>query len=388
MSKIKKIFSSIWAFARREVVLSIATVAAIITMFFVPINKGYADYFEYKTLIALFCMLAVVAGLKNTNVFEFVAKKLIALFKTRRAVIYCLIYGTFLFDMIVANDMSLITFLPLTYIVLHKTNNDKYLCYTFILQTIAANMGGMITPHGNPQNLYLYSYYNIPTLEFFGTLLIQSITVAVLLFICVLFVKNEKLSLRNDENLPVKKKELIIYGILFVLVILCILRLIPMPSFIKGMFAGHEAHLLTLAVVVILVAIFDRKRFLHVDYALLATFCVFFIFSGNIAQIDAIKSFIAGIVDKSTLAAGIISCQFISNVPTAIFLSNFTNNWSELLVAVNIGSLGIIISSLASLITLKEYLKHQPKGLKKYMIKFTLVNTSFLIILIIVTLLI
>ena len=388
MSKIKKLFSSIWAFARREVVLSIATVAAIITMFFVPINKGYADYFEYKTLIALFCMLAVVAGLKNTNVFEFVAKKLIALFKTRRAVIYCLIYGTFLFDMIVANDMSLITFLPLTYIVLHKTNNDKYLCYTFILQTIAANMGGMITPHGNPQNLYLYSYYNIPTLEFFGTLLIQSITVAVLLFICVLFVKNEKLSLSNDENLPVKKKELIIYGILFVLVILCILRLIPMPSFIKGMFAGHEAHLLTLAVVVILIAIFDRKRFLHVDYALLATFCVFFIFSGNIAQIDAIKSFIAGIVDKSTLAAGIISCQFISNVPTAIFLSNFTNNWSELLVAVNIGSLGIIISSLASLITLKEYLKHQPKGLKKYMIKFTLVNTSFLIILIIVTLLI
>lgn len=388
MSKIKKIFSSIWAFARREVVLSIATVAAIITMFFVPINKGYADYFEYKTLIALFCMLAVVAGLKNTNVFEFVAKKLIALFKTRRAVIYCLIYGTFLFDMIVANDMSLITFLPLTYIVLHKTNNDKYLCYTFILQTIAANMGGMITPHGNPQNLYLYSFYNIPTLEFFGTLLIQSITVAVLLFICVLFVKNEKLSLRNEENLPVKKKELIIYGILFVLVILCILRLIPMPSFITGMFAGHEAHFLTLAVVVILVAIFDRKRFLHVDYALLATFCVFFIFSGNIAQIDAIKNFISGIVEKSTLAAGIISCQFISNVPTAIFLSNFTENWRELLVSVNIGSLGIIISSLASLITLKEYLKHQPKGLKKYMFKFTLVNTSFLIILVIVTLLI
>ena len=388
MSKIKKIFSSIWAFARREVVLSIATVAAIITMFFVPINKGYADYFEYKTLIALFCMLAVVAGLKNTNVFEFVAKKLIALFKTRRAVIYCLIYGTVLFDMIVANDMSLITFLPLTYIVLHKTNNDKYLCYTFILQTIAANMGGMITPHGNPQNLYLYSFYNIPTLEFFGTLLIQSITVAVLLFICVLFVKNEKLSLRSEENLPVKKKELIIYGILFVLVILCILRLIPMPSFITGMFAGHEAHFLTLAVVVILVAIFDRKRFLHVDYALLATFCVFFIFSGNIAQIDAIKNFISGIVEKSTLAAGIISCQFISNVPTAIFLSNFTENWRELLVSVNIGSLGIIISSLASLITLKEYLKHQPKGLKKYMIKFTLVNTSFLIVLIIVTLLI
>jgi di/tricarboxylate transporter len=269
--------------------------------------------------------------------------------------------------------------------VLHSTNNDRYIAYTFILQTIAANMGGMITPHGNPQNLYLYSFYNIPTLEFFGVLLIQSITVAVLLFICVLFVKNEKLTLKNEEKFEIKKKELIIYGILFVLVILCILRLIPLPASWLG---GYAPHLLTLALVVISVAVFDRKRFGHVDYALLATFCVFFIFSGNIARIDAIKDFIAGIVEKNTLAAGIISCQFISNVPTAIFLSNFTDNYKDLLVSVNIGSLGIIISSLASLITLKEYLKHQPKGLKSYMGKFTLINTSFLIILIAVTLLV
>ena len=384
MHTIKKIASSVWGFAKREVVLSIATVAAIITCFFVPPDQEYLGYFEFKTLIALFCMLAVVAGLKNTNVFEFVSKKLIALFKTRRAVIYCLVYGTFLFDMIVANDMSLITFLPLTYIVLHSTNNDKYLSYTFILQTIAANMGGMITPHGNPQNLYLYEFFSIPTLEFFGVLLVQSITVAALLFVCVLFVKNEKLSLRSDENLPVKRKELIIYGILFVLVILCILRLIPLPESWLG---GYARHLLTFVAVVLGVAIFDHKRFGQVDYALLATFCVFFVFSGNIARIDAIKDFIAGIVEKSTLAAGIVSCQFISNVPTAIFLSKFTTNYRDLLVAVNIGSLGIIISSLASLITLKEYLKHQPNGLKKYMIKFTIVNTSFLIVLIGVTLL-
>ena len=379
MNTIKKIASSIWGFAKREVVLSIAIIATIITCFFVPIDKEYLGYFEYKTLIALFCMLAVVAGLKNTNVFELISKKLISLFKTRRAVIYCLIYGTFLFDMIVANDMSLITFLPLTYIVLHSTNNDKYLAFTFILQTIAANMGGMITPHGNPQNLYLYSYYNIPTLEFFGVLLVQSITVAVLLFICCLFIKNEKLSLRSDEKFEVKKKELLIYGILFFLVIFCILRLIPLP--------GDLPHLVTLGIVVITVAAFDYKRFKYVDYALLATFCVFFVFSGNIARIDIIKNFIAGIVEKNTLAAGIISCQFISNVPTAIFLSNFTDNYRELLVAVNIGSLGIIISSLASLITIKEYLKHQPKGFKKYMGMFTMINTAFLIVLIAVTLL-
>ena len=373
MSKITKIKNAIWNFAKKEVVLSIAIVAMILTMFFVPIDKEYLGYFEYKTLVALFCMLAVVAGLKNTNIFELVSKKLIGLFKTRRAVIYCLIYGTFFFDMIVANDMSLITFLPLTFIVLHSTGNDKYLAFTFIMQTIAANMGGMITPYGNPQNLYLYSYFNIPTLEFFGVLLIQSITVAVLLYLGCLFIKNDKLSLKNDEKFEIKKKELIVYGILFVFVILSIFRVVP--------------HLVTLALVILAVFIVDRERFKYVDYALLATFCVFFVFSGNIARIPAIKEFIASIVEDNTLIAGIVSCQFISNVPTAIFLSKFTENYRDLLVAVNVGSLGIIISSLASLITLKEFLKHQPENFKKYMGLFTLVNTIFLVILIGVTIL-
>ena len=373
MSTVKKIFTKFMGFVKKEIVLSIAVVCTIVTCFFVPIDKEYLNYFEYKTLIALFCMLAVVAGLKNTNVFELISRKLIGLFKTRRAVIYTLVYGTFLFDMIVANDMSLITFLPLTYLVLHSTNNDKYLGYTFILQTIAANMGGMITPYGNPQNLYLYSYYNIPTGEFFSILLLQSVLVAVLLFIAGLFVKNEKLTLVQEELQPIKKKELIVYGILFVFVILSIFRVVP--------------HLITLALVVILVLIVDIKRFKYVDYPLLATFCVFFIFSGNIARIDVIKNFIESIVAENTLIAGIVSCQFISNVPTAIFLSKFTANYSDLLVSVNIGSLGIIISSLASLITLKEFLKHQPKKFKQYMGMFTLVNTIFLIILVTVTLL-
>ena len=373
MSTLKKIKDGVIGFVKKEVVLSVAIVAMIITMFFVPVDKEYLEYFEYKTLIALFCMLAVVAGLKSTNIFELVSKKLIGLFKTRRAVIYCLVYGTYLFDMIVANDMSLITFLPLTYLVLHKTNNDKYLAFTFIMQTIAANMGGMITPYGNPQNLYLFSFYEIAIPEFFKALLLQSITVAVMLFICVLFVKNEPLTLKNEEKFEIKKKELAVYAVLFVLVILSIFRVVP--------------HVVTLALVILAVLIVDRKRFKYVDYALLATFCVFFVFSGNMARIDAVKELISVIVEKNTLIAGVVSCQFISNVPTAIFLSKFTQNWQDLLIAVNIGSLGIIISSLASLITLKEYLKHQPEGLKKYMIKLTLHNTTFLVVLSAVTLL-
>lgn len=361
----------IFNFIKSEVVLTVASVLAIITMFFVPIDKEYLNYFDYNTLICLFCMLAVVAGLKSTNVFELISRKLIGLFHTRRAVIYTLVFGTFFFDMIVANDMSLITFLPLTYIVLHSTKNDKYLAFTFIMQTIAANMGGMITPYGNPQNLYLYSYYNIGTTEFFSILFAQVITVAILLWICCAFVPNEKLKLRKSSKIIISKKTLIVYAILFVLVILSVFRIVP--------------YLLTLAIVLITILIMDRKRFSQVDYALISTFCVFFVFSGNMARIPQIKEFISEIVVKNTLLAGIVSCQFISNVPTAIFLSKFTQNYRDLLISVNIGSLGILISSLASLITLKEFLKHQPKNFFKYLGMFTFFNTMFLIVLLLVT---
>ncbi|MBR5228196.1 MAG: citrate transporter [Clostridia bacterium] len=360
-------------FVKKEIVLTVAIILTIITCFFIPIDKEYLKYFDYSTLSCLFCMLAVVAGLKSTNIFEVISKKMIRLFHSRTTVIAALVFGTFFFDMIVANDMSLITFLPLTYIVLHTTKNDKYLAITFILQTIAANMGGMITPYGNPQNLYLYSYYNIATFEFFGILLTQSLMVLVLLGLCCSFIKNEPLQLENAENKPVVKGKLCVYILLFTMVILSIFRVVP--------------YIITLITVVLAILIMDIKRFKEVDYALIATFCVFFVFSGNMARIPIIKETISQIVVSNTLIAGIISCQFISNVPTAIFLSKFTGNYRELLVSVNVGSLGIIISSLASLITLKEFLKHQPKRFWNYMCCYTLINTSFLIVLLLITML-
>ena len=358
-------------FIIKEVVLSVAIVLTIITCFFVPIDNVYLTYFDVNTLICLFSMLTVVAAIKSTNIFEFISKKLIGLFHTRKTVILALVFGTFFFDMIVANDMSLITFLPLTYIVLHSTNNDNYLAFTFIMQTIAANMGGMITPYGNPQNLYLYSFFNIPTKEFWSILAVQSFTVAILLIICCLFVKNEPLVLKQKDNKNINKKRLVLYTILFILVILSIFRVVP--------------YLITLFIVLITIVIIDYKILKEVDYALIATFFVFFVFSGNVARIDIIKGFISKLVVDHTLAAGIISCQFISNVPTAIFLSKFTNSYKELLIAVNVGSLGILVSSLASLITLKEFLKHQPKNFRKYIILFTAFNSIFLIALLIVT---
>jgi len=359
------------SFIKKNIVVIIAGILAVISMSIIPIDKDYLNYFEWDTIICLFCMLAVVAGLKSTNIFDIISKKIISLFHNRRSVIYALVFGTFLFDMIVANDMSLITFLPLTYIVLHSTGNDKYLAFTFIMQTIAANMGGMITPYGNPQNLYLYSFFNIGITDFFSTLFIQFLFIALLLFICCSFVRPEPLTIKNNDNNKLNKNKFIIYAILFIMTIASIFRIIP--------------NELTLVIVIFTLIFCDKKIIKEIDFGLLLTFCFFFIFSGNIARIQPIRDFIYNIIEKNTFFAGIISCQLISNVPTAIFLSQFTTEYKELLKAVNIGSLGILISSLASLITLKEFLKHQPKKFFKYIGMFTLFNTLFLISLIIVT---
>ncbi len=358
-------------FVKKEIVLIIALILAIISCFIIPPDREYFSYFEWNTLICLFCMLIVVAGLKNTNFFELVSKKLISIFHTRRAVILALVFGTFIFDLIVANDMSLITFLPLTYLVLHNTKNDKYLAFVFIMQTIAANMGGMITPYGNPQNLYLYSYFNINPAEFISILLGQFFVVAILLFICCCFIKNESLEIKNNENIEIDKQKLVVYIVLFILVILSIFRVFP--------------SIVALGIVIMSIILIDIERFKYVDYALILTFMAFFVFSSNLARIDFIVNFITNLVNRNTLLAGIISCQFISNVPSAILLSKFTTNYRDLLIAVNVGSLGILISSLASLITLKEFLKHQPRNFLKYLGLFTLFNTLFLTIIIIIT---
>lgn len=363
---------NILKFLKKDIVLTVATALALITCFIVPIDKEYLTYFDYNTLITLFCMLSVVSGLKSTNVFEYLSNKLVCLFNTRRNVIYALVFGTFFFDMIVANDMSLITFLPLTYIVLHSTGNDEYLAFTFIMQTIAANMGGMITPYGNPQNLYLYSYYNIEPGNFFSILIIYTVAVAILLFLCGFAIKNEPIHLKKNKVLNIDQKKLPVYVFLFIIVILSIFRIIP------------NYVMVTICVLGILFT--DVKIFKQVDYSLLATFCVFFVFSGNMARITFIKDFISQIVVNHTLLAGIISCQFISNVPTAVFLSKFTNNYRDLLIAVNIGSLGILISSLASLITFKEFLKHQKENFKIYLVMFTIFNTLFLVMMLILSL--
>ena len=238
---------------------------------------------------------------------------------------------------------------------------------TFILQNIAANLGGMLTPFGNPQNLYLYSKFNIPTGEFMG-IMAPPFVLSILLITacCFLFVKAEPLQL-EEEKIAMPPVRTVIYLALFALSIIIVFRWIP--------------YWIGLIVIPIVLFIMDRKALKMVDYPLLFTFVFFFIFSGNMARIEGVRNLFSSLLEKSTLLVTTLSCQVISNVPSAILLSQFTGNYHDLLLGVNIGGVGTLISSLASLITFREYVKHNPGKSGKYIALFSAFNFAFLFIL-------
>lgn len=354
-------------FLKRNVVMLIALCLAIVTSFIVPPDKEYIGYFDFKTLSCLFTVLAVVCALKNIRFFYIIARKIVSVFKTAKICVLALVYITFIGSMLIANDMALITFLPLGYFVLSSTGKEKYMAFTFIMQNIAANLGGMLTPFGNPQNLYLYSFFEIPTLEFMGIMLAPFVfSIAIITICCLVFVKSEPLEI-TGEDVKLPKVRTIIYLLLFTLSILIVFRSIP--------------YFIGLIIIPLVILFMDRRALLKVDYPLLLTFVFFFIFAGNMARIDAVRDFFSFLLEKNTLIFSTLSCQVISNVPSAILLSQFTNNYRELLLGVNIGGVGTLISSLASLITLREFVSHSPKGTKKYILLFSAFNFGFLILL-------
>jgi len=354
-------------FVKKNIVMVIAFLAAIVTTCIVPPDKAYLDYFDLKTLTCLFCVLAVVCALKNIRFFYILARKIVELFKTARMSVLALVYITFIGSMLIANDMALLTFLPLGFFVLNETGMKKYMAFTFIMQNIAANLGGMLTPFGNPQNLYLYSKFNIPTMEFMCIMLIPFLlSIALITVCCLIFVKGEALVLKEEAvSLPVKRT--VVYLLLFALSIVIVFRGIP--------------YLVGLIVIPVALLFLDRDALKKVDYPLLLTFVFFFIFAGNMGRIDGVRYVFSYLMEQSTLVYSTLSCQLISNVPSAILLSQFTNNYRDLLLGVNIGGVGSLIASLASLITLREYTKNDPQGTKSYIIKFSLFNFGFLIIL-------
>lgn len=325
-------------FIKNQIVLVIATLAMLVTCFFVPIDASYLEYFNWPTLATLYCTLAVVAALSHIHVFEIVSKNIVLKLHNLRNATLGLVFITFVGSMLLANDMALLTFLPLGYFVLNSTDNKDAMAFTFIMQNIAANLGGMVTPFGNPQNLYLYAFYNINTLEFVKIMFPSFVAATVLIIAICLLVKPIPLTLKKDNDYELDRKRTLIYSILFVFSILMVFRVVP---YLSG----------TIIVTIALYCL-DKDAIKEVNYPLLATFCVFFVFSGNMARIPTV------------------------------------NDYNSLLPAVNIGGCGTLIASLASLITFTEYKKHNPDKIKEYLMKFTLLNVSFIVILYLVEILI
>ena len=353
------------SFVKKNVVMVIAMLAALVTCFIVPPDKAYLGYFDVKTLTCLFCVLAVVCALKNINFFYILAKKLVQVFRNARLCILALVYITFIGSMLIANDMALLTFLPLGTYVMVSTGKRKYMAFTFIMQNIAANLGGMLTPFGNPQNLYLYTKFQIPTMEFMGIMAAPFVVaVALITLCCIIFVKPEPFELKDEKvSLPVARS--IVYLTLFLLAVAIVFRGIP--------------YVIGLIVIPAVLLFMDRKALKMVDYPLLFTFVFFFIFSGNMARIEGVRKLFSWLLGKNTFLFSVLSCQVISNV--AILLSQFTDNYRHLLLGVNIGGVGTLIASLASLITFREYTKQNKGKTGYYMLLFSAFNFGFLIIL-------
>ena len=368
------IISKITGFVKKNIVMVIAFCAAVITSFIVPPDSKYIDYFDFKTLTCLFCVLAIVCALNNIGFFYMLARKIVERFKTIRAAILVLVYIPFIGSMLIANDMALLTFLPLGYFVLKSTGKEKYMAFTFIMQNIAANLGGMLTPFGNPQNLYLYSKFSIPNLEFMGIMAPPFIvSVAIITFCCLVFVRSEELTIA-DEKIILRPRRTAAYLLLFVLSIAIVFRGIP--------------YWLGLIIIPVFLLMFDKKALRDVDYGLLFTFVFFFIFAGNMARIECVSELFSSLLEKNTLIFSALSCQVISNVPSAILLSQFVgDNYADLLIGVNIGGAGTLIASLASLITFRQYSKHNPDKRGHYIAMFSVFNFSFLFVLIVFSLL-
>lgn len=361
------IFRKVKKFVQQNILLTIATVVALLTCCIVPPDREYLSYFDMKTLSCLLLTLAVIVCLKRIRFFTILARKIVLMTGSLRKLALALIYITFIGSMIIANDMALITFLPLGHFALKSTHNERYMAYIFILQNVAANLGGMLTPFGNPQNLYLYSYFNIPTGEFTLIMLPPFILSVVMLTLGCLLLKKQDLTIAADETFALPRWKTAVYLLLFAFSILIVFRVISYP--------------VGLLVILPVIFLMDKGAYKQVSWDLLLTFVMFFIFSGNLSRMQVVNKLLSALLEQSTLLTSTLACQCISNVPTAILLSRFTENYRELLLGVNIGGCGTLISSLASLITFSEYKMLYPEKAGHYFSLFTLINIIFLALL-------
>ena len=353
--------SSFIEFLKRECVIVIAVTLAILSSF---ISIPKLSYIDFKVLILLFNLMVVVAAFKELKVLDSIAIGLLKKCNTYTSISLALVFITFISSMIVTNDVALITFVPLSIVIARKANIN--VLKIVIFQTLAANLGSSFTPMGNPQNLFIYSFYNLSPIDFFKITL--PIVILAVLFLVLLVFKDKKMNLSLDlEDVKIdNKRDVYLFGGLFLIILLSVFHVID--------------YKVTFLITIVMVLILNKKLFSQVDYSLLITFIGFFIFVGNISTMDVVKNFMEGILNspKSTFLASVLSSQVISNVPATMLLSGFTDHFKELLLGVNIGGMGTLIASLASVISYKIYASEF--GNDNYMKSFTFYNILGLII--------
>ena len=356
--------NSLKAFFKRETTLCIAFAAALVSMLFVPPDSGYLKYIDLRTLALLYCLMAVVAGLRRAQVFSVLGRRLCMGCSGIRALALILVLLCFFSSMLITNDVALITFVPFTLIVLKLVHREALTARIVVLQTVAANLGSMLTPVGNPQNLYLHSHYNMSTGEFFSaTAPVWAVSLCAVAVLCLLIPKGGA-QLLDSHSESVDTKRLLLHSLLFAVCLLVVIRVM--------------AWYVMLGIILAALLIFDRKILTEPDFFLLLTFVCFFIFSGNLSRVDAVAGFLGRAMAGRELFMGALVSQFISNVPAALVLSPFTDNARALLLGVDIGGLGTPIASLASLISLKIYAASDGADTGRFMKLFLLINFSLL----------
>ena len=357
-------------FIAKETVLCVAALCAIATMFVIPPDQEYLHYIDFRVLCLLLCLMAVVAGLKTIGLFHWLTSQLLHRIHSGRILSVTLVLLPFFCSMFVTNDVALIIFIPFTLMLLDQLGCSRSIIPVTVFQTIAANLGSMATPVGNPQNLYLYAFYNMSIGDFFSVTLPLTALSLLLLAAASIPLLPRNLPEQAMEQAGIRStKQLLIYLALFVLCLLTVFRIVPYP--------------LTTAITVIVLFLADRKLLKEIDYMLLLTFVCFFTVSENLGRVDAIRIFLQQLLQSSTLFTAVCTSQVISNVPAAVVLSGFTDQWQEMLSGVNIGGLGTPIASLASLITIKFYMRWPGAKIARFLGFFTVANGIALAILLV-----
>ena len=356
------------SFFKRETVLSIAWILALLSMFLVPPGPAYLDYIDFHTLGLLFSLMTVMAGLQGQGLFRHLGEAILERTRTTRQLEGVLIFLPFFASMAVTNDVSLITFVPFALEVLRMAKEEHRIIPVVAMQTIAANLGSMTTPIGNPQNLYLYTHYQLSTAAFFSTMLPLTLLSGLLLAIFLLGSKSRPLAapeLTHGYYHPGKRMRM--YLILFLVSLTAVIGILPVWA-------------LT-ALILVLILVSDRQILSKVDYSLLITFVGFFLFVGNLGQLPVFRDLFQSILAENEVGCSILASQVISNVPAALLLSGFTQNGAALLVGTNLGGLGTLIASMASLISYKQLARYYSHLRGRYLIWFTAANLVFLALL-------